>query len=51
MNKPEKSYSVTELAKKLELPYYTTLRKVKKGHFPGAFKVGHGWVIPAKGIK
>lgn len=47
----QKVYSVTEVAKLTKVPYYTVIRKIKKGHYPNAFKVGHGWVIPAKDIK
>lgn len=47
----KKNYSVTEIAKKEKLPYYTVIRKLKKGHYPNAYKVGHGWVIPSKDVK
>lgn len=47
----EKAYSITELSQILKLPYYTVIRQVKKGKYPNAYKVGHGWVVPAKDIK
>lgn len=49
--KQKTHYSITELAKKEGVPYYTMIRRVKKGHYPNAYKVGHGWVIPAKDVK
>lgn len=51
MSKEKKNYSVTEISKKTKIPYYTVIRKIKKGHYPNAFKVGHGWVIPAEDVK
>lgn len=52
MTKQKKTnYSVTEIADKTGLPYYTVIRKIKKGHYPNAFKVGHGWVIPAGDVE
>ena len=47
----KKHYSVTEVAEKLNKPYYTIIRMIKKNKFPNAFKVGYGWVIPAKDVK
>ena len=51
MTKEKTNYSVTEVAKLENKPYYTIIRKIKKGHYPNAFKVGHGWVIPAGDLK
>lgn len=48
--KQEKYYSISELAKKEDIPYHTMIRRVKKGYYPNAYKVGHGWVIPAKDV-
>jgi len=47
----ETYYSITELANKEGVPYYTMIRRVKKGYYPNAYKVGHGWVIPAGDVK
>lgn len=49
--KKKTEYSATEIAKLKKIPYYTVIRRIKKGHYPNAYKVGHGWVIPAKDIK
>ena len=48
--KKKEHYSVTELADKIGLPYYTVIRQIKRGYYPNAYKVGHGWVIPAKDV-
>ena len=54
MTKPKKStkteFSVTEVAKLKEKPYHKIIREIKRGGFPNAYKVGHGWVIPAKDV-
>lgn len=51
MTKKKTEYSVTEVAKREGLPYHKIIRLIKKGRYPNAYKVGHGWVIPAKDVK
>lgn len=41
-----KEINLAQLAKKLNKPYNKVRRDLIKGKFPGARKVGHGWVIP-----
>lgn len=50
MAKKKEHYSITEVAKKKNLPYHKVIRALKKGKYPNAYKVGHGWVIPAKDL-
>lgn len=45
--KKKEHYSVTEVADREKLPYHKIIRLIKKGKYPNAYKVGHGWVIPA----
>jgi len=47
----EKQYSVTEVAAIKRKPYHKIIREINKGQYPNAYKVGHGWVIPAKDVK
>lgn len=46
----KKEYSVTEISKLKKKPYHKVIRELKKGVYPNARKVGHGWVIPAKDV-
>lgn len=48
--KNKQEYSVTEIAKNKNIEYWRAMRMLKKGCFPNAYKVGHGWVIPAGDI-
>lgn len=41
-----KELSAGEVANMLGTPYFRVIRMIKRGEFPGAHKVGWGWVIP-----
>ena len=51
MTEKKTEYSVTEVAEKTGIPYYTVIRDIKRGKYPNARKVGHGWIIPAEDVK
>lgn len=43
--------NVQEIAAQLRVHQRTVLREIKRGHFPGAFRVGRVWRIPASDLR
>lgn len=43
-------YSVHEVSELEKIPYHKIIRLIKRGEYPGAHKVGWGWVIPKEDV-
>ena len=45
-NDPSPVLNTAQVAERWNIPAYTIRRWCYRGAFPGAFRVGHRWVIP-----